>query len=213
MKEKMSMDSALKTLEATLPITLADLKTKFRETSKRLHPDITGKDTTDEFVKAKSAYDFLCSRIGEASVVENVTEDGTLLSDLGLGLGPTINGKPCTACDSKGYQQRVADSDQKACLNCWNGITSLDDCRDCKGTGEFELLNKRKVPCKKCKGTGQFKTAPHRCKKCGGRGVVANMRKMYFVKCFTCMGTGELLVLNPVIPKGRLMFMTAKGGA
>lgn len=101
------------------PVAFEDVKKKYRKKSMELHPDRGGSE--EKFKKFGGAFDDLKELYQEGSSLfdtaplgdtegesKNVsmpreTVDGTPLSELGLGLGPTTNGRDCTECDSRGY--------------------------------------------------------------------------------------------------------------
>ena len=96
-----------------IPFTLTELKKAYRKASRELHPDMDGGDEED-FKAMQSAYEFI-SKFGQMPEVFTqekdrdsdsrplTTTDGTPLADLGLGLGPTTNGKDCESCGHTGY--------------------------------------------------------------------------------------------------------------
>lgn len=214
------------------PVSFEDVKKKFRQESKRLHPDSGSPDCSEEAYKDLSgAFDGLKqlyqlgSRLFDADPMEEVVEgeakppklpretvDGTPLSELGLGLGPTTNGIECARCEAHGYTI-VKEHGRSKCTNC-NGSGKQPRefaCRPCRGTGKFtQLRSQRVVDCRVCQGKSKFKHPflKEWCKVCGGLGRASNDRvtHIYAMKCYECRGMGETEVLNPVLPKGRLTF-------
>jgi len=99
----------------SFPFTRNEFKSHFRSACKRLHTDTSGGDTKDKFIAMKDFYDRLCDQnpswaFSDGGVKEPKTFDGDLLSELGLGLGPTKNGRDCDTCHHKGFveeQNRV----------------------------------------------------------------------------------------------------------
>jgi len=148
----------------SLPTTVDKLKSAFRNQCKILHTDTSGKDTKTAFIEMKKAYDQLVHATDLVSAngdhaLEKKTVDGTPLSELGLGLGPTKNGKDCPSCQHKGYVRRFGRS-WKVCEICdeIGSVPKEFTCRSCKGTGRFIQRNSRKeVGCLTCKGTGKLK--------------------------------------------------------
>ncbi len=206
---------AFKHFGLTFPISDSGLKKAYRRESLKLHPDQGG--DAEEFKKMSMAYGLLSEAIGrvpgvsKSDVVLDITKtvEGFSLSELGLGLGPTVNGKDCTSCDHKGYQARWGGG-YSVCINCGHdGCVYADTvCRDCKGSGKFQQRKSlRIVTCLRCKGLGVFKSLDRRlCPICFGTKTIWNKsEKKHYVKCSICNGTGELKVFNPVIIKGALL--------
>jgi DnaJ-class molecular chaperone len=195
------------------------LKKAFRNAAKSLHTDVAGETANDElFSEMKRTYDSIhelsksLNRIfsnGESK--EPITTiDGTHLWELGLGLGPTVNGRDCEECEHQGYLKRFGKQ-KEYCTNCDdNGIVPREfPCRVCSGSGKFtQARTKRVVDCRVCKGSGIFKHSHQKqwCPECSGTKMrlVESEIEVYFEKCTRCSGTGEIKIYNPVIPKGRL---------
>ena len=149
-----------------LPCDKAALKHAFRAAAKRLHTDTSGADTKAAFIEMKEAYDLLLMCPGALAGGEKdfcCTEEGTPLSDLGLGLGHK-NGKPCEKCKGQGYYKtwdwvlkptrpgavpcptcaRMQSS--LGCSRCWGKFKRVQEtiykiCAACQGHGEIELFN------------------------------------------------------------------------
>lgn len=215
------------------PVAFEDVKKKYRKESKRLHPDSGSSDSSEDAFKALSgAFDGLKqlyqigSRLFDAEPMSDdaaegeqqppkmprETVDGTPLSELGLGLGPTTNGRECTECDSLGYKV-VHEHDFVDCSKCEGSGQQPREfqCRACNGSGRFtQRRSLREVDCRVCQGTGRFKHPFYTewCHGCNGtgRGSGNKVTRIYILKCYTCRGTGETEVWNPVLPKGRLVF-------
>lgn len=215
------------------PVAFEDIKKKYRKESKRLHPDSSSPDSSEDAFKALSgAFDGLKhlyqigSRLFDAEPMSDdaaegepqppkmprETVNGTPLSELGLGLGPTTNGKECTECDSLGYKV-VHEHGFGKCAKCeGHGYQPREfRCRACDGSGRFvQRRSLREVDCRVCQGTGIFKHPfyTESCSACFGvgRGKTEKVVSIYILKCYTCKGTGETEVWNPVLPKGRLVF-------
>lgn len=215
------------------PVAFEDVKKKYRKESKRLHPDSGSPESSEDAFKAlsgafeglKQLYQ-LGSRLFDAEpmsddVVKGETQtpkmpretvDGTPLSELGLGLGPTTNGKECVECNNLGYKV-VHEHGVGKCQKCeGHGYHQQEwPCRPCNGTGRFvQSRSKREVNCRVCEGSGTFKHPFYtsRCGECfgSGRNKTDQVIRIYVLKCYACKGTGETEVWNPVIPKGRLFF-------
>ncbi len=211
------------------PVAFEDVKKKYRQESKRLHPDAGGSE--DAFKALSGAFDGLKqlyqigSRLFDAEPLEEVAEgepkppsmprttiDGTPLSELGLGLGPTTNGRDCPHCEHRGYTITKEHSHGR-CTKCGGkGMQPREyPCNACSGTGKFtQARSGRVVDCLRCNGSGKFQH-PHFkewCTACHGSGRTNTARviKIYVMKCWNCKGTGEIEIWNPVIPKGRLTF-------
>lgn len=140
-----------------------------------------------------------------------VTTSGTSLSELGLGLGPTVNGLDCGDCNHRGYQIRFGHH-YVVCETCdkYGLAYPVFPCRPCKGTGQFtQIRSRRVVNYRICKGSGKFentKTHKRFCWRCGGSKTLTNPdpSKSHYDLCLTCMGTGEVQIYNPVLPKSAL---------
>ena len=209
-------DLALTLFGITLPTTVRELKSAFRAKAKELHTDVSGQDTHDAFIKMRAAYEYLTELLGDPHVFSeggeirtDVTVDGTPLSGLGLGLGPTVNGMDCERCDRRGYtiEHGVA---YRVCDECdsFGKVPRTLRCKYCNGSGKFtQRRTGRIVPCLICKGTGIF-VHPHLtqpCPRCYGTKTVYERRETtYYQQCSDCRGTGELPMWNPVILKNSL---------
>lgn len=214
-------DLALKHFNLQLPCTQDMLKSAFRATAKRLHSDVGGTDAA--FVEMKAVYDQLCAAPG---ILVDVIDDrertfeGVLLSELGLGLGPTVNGRDCPRCERKGYTTTQYSYPEK-CKRC-NGHGDIMICRACHGSGQYTNPVGRKVPCRRCNAKG-FWPAPkinprnywdvfmrrapgaQGCPDCHATGQTQVMvNKFTYYKCGECNGTGEIKIYNPVILKNGL---------
>ena len=186
------------------PVAFEDVKKKYKQESKRLHPDLhPGTDGIEEAFKALSgAYDSLKqlyqlgSRLFDAEPLEDVVEgepkppsmprttiDGTPLSDLGLGLGPTTNGRECARCEQRGYTI-LREHGRMPCPKC-GGRNMFN------GRGEFQYPFRNM--CTACNGTGKSPTE--------------RVTRIIAMKCGDCKGTGEIEIANPALPKGRLTFV------
>lgn len=201
-------------LNITLPCSMAELKSAYRQASFNAHPDHGG--TSEAMRLVLEAYNSLknSSSITEDGVVVGVlkTVSGIPLTDLGLGLGPTKNSVDCKQCQAKGYTEYLSQ-DLLTCKDCdgegWTYSYQVD-CKPCNGTGKFiQTFTKKEVTCRVCKGTGKFLRQFYhiqRCQPCDGLGryYKLNGRKLYN-ECSWCAGTGQREIYNPVLPKARLM--------
>lgn len=202
----------------SLPFSIGDLKKAHRKISRELHPDLGG--DTEKFKEMQEAYDFLLELQGKSFGIFQETEidgvieqtvDGIILSDLGLGLGPTTNGKDCPRCDHRGYTVRYGRK--------WTVCEYCDDyglaprefpCHACNGTGKFtQRRSEKTVDCRKCNGTGVFKH-PYlkmRCPRCRGDKTIwgKDSNSPIYEVCYECKGKGEIEIWNPVLPKGALV--------
>jgi DnaJ-class molecular chaperone len=218
-----------------LPCTEEDLKLAYKRAAKRFHPDMGGDPET--FKQMRKAFDALIEApevllVGSHTDKREKTIEGFLLNELGLGLGPTTNGRDCTNCDHKGYTT-IHETVFLDCPKC-EGHGDIMLCRDCAGTGLFTLKNKNQVKCRKCSGKGYwpcpkvevpvssyrgnpfgFGSIPRSvlkrhhgamgcpdCKASGQCKVPTNRYRHY--RCGNCNGTGEIKIYNPVIIKGSL---------
>ena len=202
-----------------LPCSLQDLRMAFRKEAKRLHTDTSGADTMAAFVVMKEAYNFIVglkettagvfTENGNGTSKFAATVEGIPLSELGLGLGPTTNGKDCPACEHKGYTQDYGRA-FAICDNCdeWNTVPRTYACRYCKGTGRFvQQRSRREVSCRACGGSGKFTHPRQRqlCPHCmGTKTVWGKAETVFYRRCWKCNGTGEIRIFNPVIIKGSL---------
>lgn len=202
----------------SLPVSIGDLKKAHRKVSRELHPDLGGDE--EKFKKMQSAYDFLLElQGGSFGVFKEVEIDGViertveeiLLSELGLGLGPTTNGKDCPRCNHRGYTVRYGRK-WTVCDYCdERGYAPREfSCHACNGTGKFtQRRSERVVDCRKCDGTGIFKhpRLKGRCPKCEGTKTIwgNDENSPIYEVCEKCKGKGEIEIWNPVISKGVLV--------
>jgi len=201
----------------TLPIKLVDLKKAYRRVSFECHPDHGGDE--EHFKAMQGIYHSLILQSetpeifgeGERENVIQITTNGTPLYELGLGLGPTINGRDCEECDHKGYEIRYG-MHYIVCEKCdANGmIPRVSPCRACNGSGEFtQDYTRRVVECRLCKGSGVFRHPYARvlCTSCWGTKTIhtTSEDKGYYETCYKCHGKGEIEIHNPVLPKGALV--------
>ncbi len=181
------------------------------------HPDLGG--THDSFTRLGQVYSEMktyCSLKTPEYATVLRTREGTLISDLGKGLGNTVNGVSCEQCRTKGYVIRsfqVPDPNGLgSCSGCeGRGLvrrkssTSMD-CRSCRGSGRFKTFSGFNVVCKTCGGKGKWtKIFTDLCMMCFGLGEARGyVFKEEYVTCFKCEGSGEIRIMNPVIQKGAI---------
>ena len=144
-----------------------------------------GATTAGEKLAALKAVSRLKSKLVELPALtkhKSMTVDGTPLSELGLGLGPTTNGKDCPnpKCGGRGYETHHGPA-WKVCPveTCFRGLVTY------KHWDTVEHITRY-------------------CFVCDGLGQVRASGNVYYVKCRQCDGTGEVINFNPVIPKGAL---------
>lgn len=227
-QQTFTIEDASKILRIDLPTTGNALKSAFRRRSREVHPDHSvAVDAKEQFQLLSAAYEYaqvqpswLIQIEGAQAEIAAVCDDGTPLVDLGKGLGPTTNGRPCDGCGSKGFTSYTAG--EVPCSDCrstFGGEVSYR-CRRCGGDGTFKRNGRNVGQCNGCRGSGWIRETrrerhaglfgfhfgvQNRCVTCKGRGTVKDPRgRVIYNKCDRCKGTGEILVFNPVIPKGLL---------
>lgn len=166
-----------------------ELKSRFRERTMKgslRHPDKGGTDKG--FRELKEAYNFLlpfCNLQSKESF-ELRTNEGYLISDLGQGLGSTINGAECTTCKGQGHYSVTGEERVR--------VSNVTRCLTCEGLGygfkftrgfSFDLGT-----CLSCQGTGL------------GNYERQEVTKVY--RCSKCEGTGEIRIFNPLLQKGAM---------
>lgn len=147
-------------LGLTLPCTLEALQHAYRAAVKRCHPDVGG--TSKQFVELRAAYDQIrrdpmsFDDIGEGS---RKTIDGTLLAELGQGLGPTVNGRQCGECSGRGWTT-YRDEITRPCPECLKVAfrpRHFTWCRRCYGSGTVVAGHViRYQKCFRCHGVGEI---------------------------------------------------------
>lgn len=193
-----------------LPVSEVSLKKAYRKACMLLHPDKGGNEK--EFKAMDAAYVLLTSTSGVVSDMNGsgplTTQEGISLSELGLGLGPTKNGRDCPRCSHLGYTKHFGET-FSVCEEC-NTIGRVPRkvwCQDCQESGKFTLKSGRIVECRKCRGIGKF-SHPYLtdwCKTCRGTKTIRKkVAEVYYVRCYECGGTGEIAIFNPLLPKGSL---------
>jgi DnaJ-class molecular chaperone len=153
------LEAAAGILGVTLPVKREDLKKAYRQRAKELHTDTSGTDSKEDFILMRKAYECLC----EADVFSDgpkreFTEEGTPLSDLGLGL-KNKNGKQCVTCKGVGYRTvqqwrifpRVPGT--RPCSFCTFLGSSLG-CSRCDGKFNRRLVSIHLI-CAPCQGSGE----------------------------------------------------------
>ena len=204
-----------------LPIPESTYQSVFRKIAMELHPDRGGDE--ERFKHIMAAHDIFKSFADDPIVFAPEgastnghtrrfeTEDGTPLSELGLGLGSMKNGVKCLDCDGRGFRE-TQRRPIIFCRHCHGIGKSSRTCRACSGSGMFRLRSGRFVTCRKCLGTGEYLLGKAvACQYCNGIGYInAGEAKIIYYKCFKCGGSGEVEIDNPVIPKGRLIIKQRK---
>lgn len=207
------------------PVAFEDVKKRYKQESRRLHPDAGG--TAEHFRALCEAFNYLKRLYELGSDLFNAepagsangeqrspkmpreTVEGIPLSELGLGLGPTTNGRPCAHCEQRGYTV-TKEHARGRCQKCSGSGRRPQEypCVPCSGSGKFtQRRTGRVVDCLVCDGSGKRKHPflVDRCSGCGGLGTIERVARIYAMKCWECKGTGEIKIWNPVIPKGRLV--------
>lgn len=200
-----------------LPTSEVELKKAYRKKAMETHPDRDG-GNTELFKSVKAAYEKLSSEYAMAlgviqidgatmSIFKTIT--GESLATLGLGLGPTQNGIDCPDCNHLGYRT-FHDSHWGTCMECFGSkyVPQKFACRSCSGRGKIVTIDNKSVSCLPCNGTGQVAHHSKKsiCPTCSGAGASYTRAGVaYHQICWRCSGTGEIPILNPVLPKGRLM--------
>ena len=196
-------------LGCKLPLTHEALKAAYRNAVRRLRPDLANnKQNDEEFIHMKDLYSALLDQEPIWAFVDSLpltkTVEGTPLNDLGLGLGSRKNGTDCKDCNHKGYTEHHPTGYQR-CSWCFAGFAYSQPCLRCSGTGN----GPKQVPntCPQCLGRGikEFSRVV-RCGQCDGSGGKQIKEKaVEYHTCYKCLGTGEIEIFNPVIPKGFLI--------
>ena len=214
----MDRTEAVQLLHVTFPTTETALKSAFRRRALDVHPDRNkSPNAAAEFQRLQGAYEAL---VGDVEVVlcveaQACCDDGTSLSELGRGLGPAINGRPCTDCRGAGFQMYTT-AESSECPDClpvysglglW-GVAYQWRCPRCKGTGKFSRNGAVVGDCFRCKGQGWIRTRENHCETCHGYGRVSQKIQRRYSRCTACNGAGEVRIYNPVLPKGLLGFGT-----
>lgn len=232
--EGRAIESLHEYFDLACPVAFDDVKKQYRQKARLLHPDAGGSE--EAFKALSGAFDELKQlyQIGswlfDAEPLPETDEngehrpppmpretvDGIPLSELGLGLGPTTNGRDCSECDHRGYNI-YREHGRAPCKTCGGSGRKPREyfCRSCGGSGRFrQRRSGRVVDCYTCQGSGRFKH-PHQkdlCDQCFGSGQAESdvVAKIYATVCTPCKGKGEQEIWNPVLPKGRLAFSTSK---
>ena len=184
-----------------LPMQEAELKRAWRRECKRLHPDVNPTRDHSAIARVNDAYQYLLSFLGSKAFIDSVTNEQTKTMDgydialLGRGLPANMNGSRCHRCNGAGYETKLMRYERATC-------THQTPCIPCKGSGQFILRNNNRVQCKRCQGRGQS-THDDACYLCL---LENNVKPVYCrFRCFTCEGTGEVRIFNPVIKKTAIL--------
>lgn len=209
----MDIDKAKELLGLNNSFTEKELKQAYRHLARKHHPDAGGMEELFKIiVKAYETLQDFCLTLNNTVPSQENTVEEIRLTDLGRGLGPTINGLPCHNCEGLGYTTSYGHK-YIICDHCDdNGLIFPEfSCRPCNGTGKFEQIRSKKiVDCRVCKGSGIFvnyrkwKVICHYCY--GGKTLWTDDEvSPIYHKCSICNGTGEIEMMNPVLPKGALI--------
>jgi DnaJ-class molecular chaperone len=175
--------------ELQLPILESVLKSQFRMLAKKLHSDTGGRD--EAFIELKREYDELVK--SAVKTIDEVikTEEGILLTELGL--GRKDNGSECSGCNGRGY---LIHAHFSPCKRCVNG--HIPYCSECHKVLDQWLEIVRAC----CIVNGNFARANWtKCPDCKS-GVKEKSRAYH--RCTECNGCGEIPVFNPVIIKNSM---------
>lgn len=203
-----------------IPVEFQTYRKAYKAACISAHPDHGGDEGTFQAMfdahkvicKASASHEIFSDR---KPTVEQTT-CGTPLMELGLGLGPTTNGRPCVYCKGRGYEIFHGKS-WKVCEVCDvdGTLPRVFLCKNCKGTGIFTQKNGRVVKCRTCN-AGLFAHPRLRsiCSVCNGTKTVYDHDEnaVFYHKCPQCKGTGEIEIMNPVLPKGLLTQLNKKEG-
>lgn len=206
------------------PFSESDLKKSFRTLSKKYHPDKNGNQ--DIFIKINNAYSAL-KNLALPDITGRNTEDQ--FNKIKKAKQDVLKNKlidDCPACMGTGFLEKKTKQYKEICChdcnesNQHNGtVYKKVQCNVCAGTGDYKLKSGRYVDCKKCKGTGIF-TLKFRCQKCNPKipHYFFNSNVPGFIKieiepktkkytCTACSGIGivEISVFNPVIEKENIL--------
>lgn len=145
----MDIFEAGRLLDIKLPSTKNAVKTAYRKRATEEHPDVS------KHPEAKKRFQLLVEAYESALAVsvdseENAKTDcGRFLNELGLGLGPNVNGRTCEGCDGKGFTTFCIGHQRlrilaKGSILILKGKTETKNhvlCYYCKGTGEIKIYN------------------------------------------------------------------------
>ena len=208
-----------------------DLQRSYRQGSRRTHPDLNPNDPEAgrKFQEVCTAYETLKGKATKVGATGK-TEEGDLITDLGQGLGPLVNGKDCLTCKGKGYITEETHGWVR-CTTCPGQGWYFPPCRRCNGTGKYKVNGVARGECRGCLGTGKWnKQVP--CPTCNKEGVsnrpsrdpwgrydifgifgdprqarlgeVRTVEAHKFHTCQSCNGCGEVRIFNPALKKGIL---------
>lgn len=201
------------------PVTRKEFRRGYRARARELHPDMNKEDTTKEFQLLQETYEKLVGSNIFTDVIDSTVE-GLNLSELGLGLGPLINGVECSHCCGNGYTSTFGFK-YEYCNDCddMGFPLPMKICPQCRGSKGFTSIKGHHVVCMTCNDRGKIKGhAKHqslseywnlfepRCPSCNGtkQRKVNDIEQMIYSRCSYCDGVGEIRIYNPVIMKARL---------
>jgi len=208
LEQRQSEKLAIRFFGRPLPTTHDELKSAYRAAVMRLRPDLANSKANDqEFDEMKKFHTALLEQAPSWAFTDGKpkaqTTDGVSLEELGLGLGPRKNGRDCEECKHKGYIEHEV-SGVRRCEWCSFGYAYSQPCLRCNGAGNGPKQKPKSCPTCGGLGTKTFGRA-QRCRVCGGLGIKSVGRgTVEYRLCYKCLGTGEIEIFNPVIPKGIL---------
>ena len=195
------------------PFTDSMLKSCFRESAKKVHPDMGG--SSKAFIEVNDAYEHL-QNLSIQGNDDTVTLDAETI--------PTKEGvwDTCPAC--KGERAIISTRDELAdCPECKGSGKVTVKCRACTGSGRFITRSGFNVRCKSCDSTGTF-NKPIACPKCNHEALRIQRHNVWFmftvppvgkiyipmgikVTCSTCFGQGKIRldIFNAVIPEKAIL--------
>ena len=162
----MNLNEAYTTLELSPGASPEEAKKKYRELTKKFHPDVNKeKSAEDKFKKINEAYQ--CIKNGKGNDRETMPQSGN----------------PWNGHFSK---QQVVQLEHVAVHTTISFKESVLGCKK-------ELKYSRQGKCQNCSGTGEIRLH-NGCKKCGGKGqVIVNQGQMVMVStCPDCFGRAKI---------------------
>lgn len=184
-----SISLQLKVLDLRSPFTKEELVHAYRTKAFETHPDKGG--NPDNFKKVQEAYETLfdlCVLSSNGTTESSKTVEGCSLTDLGKGLGATVNSKDCPECKGKGWFESTHIT-----------YGNLSFCPVCGGRGQIKTIFNYPIF-----SALEWKNWRH-CRRCLGLGYLnckeISHKTIHY--CTNCKGTGQVEIHNPVLQKGR----------
>jgi hypothetical protein len=154
----MTSQEAATVLRISLPTTENVVRTTFRRRARLEHPDVSSHPLAhDRFCRLQEAYQQLLEDPSSVEFSKKIalvthTVDGIVLSELGKGLGPTINTIECVDCKGFGYQKFEDDLRGRCpiCCNIFEPLRLTKSCGRCRGTGRFVRAGRDQGICFVC---------------------------------------------------------------